>query len=91
MEKEKSRCIVKNSDMEPDMLEFATSQALLAQEKCSTEQEIATHLKHVFEDNFQPNWHCLVGRHFASFVTHEAKHFAYFYIGQMGFLIFKSV
>jgi len=31
-----------------------------------------------------------VGRNFGSFVTFEDKHYAYFYIGQTGFVVFVS-
>ena len=34
--------------------------------------------------------HCIVGRNFGSYVTHESKHFVYFYIGQIAVLLFKS-
>ena len=34
-------------------------------------------------------WHCIVGKHFGSFVTHETKSLCYFFIGHVGFLIFK--
>lgn len=32
---------------------------------------------------FSPTWHCIVGRNFGSYVTHETKHFIYFYLGQV--------
>lgn len=35
-------------------------------------------------------WHCVVGRNFGSFVTHEAKHHIYFYRGQSAILLFKT-
>ena len=34
--------------------------------------------------------HCVVGRNFGSYVTHETKHFIYFYLGQVAILCFKS-
>lgn len=34
--------------------------------------------------------HCIVGRNFGSYVTHETKHFIYFYLGQVAILLFKS-
>ena len=37
-----------------------------------------------------PTWHCIVGRNFGSYVTHETKHFIYFYLGQIAVLLFKS-
>lgn len=33
---------------------------------------------------YNPTWHCVVGRNFGSYVTHETKHFIYFYLGQAG-------
>ena len=35
-------------------------------------------------------WHCVVGRNFGSYVTHEAEHHIYFYIGQTAVLLFKT-
>lgn len=31
-------------------------------------------------DNYLNRWHCFVGRHFASYVTHEKGKYMYFYI-----------
>ena len=39
---------------------------------------------------FGPTWHCVVGRHFGSYVTHETRSFAYFYLGPLAVLLFKS-
>lgn len=35
-------------------------------------------------------WHCIVGQDFGSYVTHEARHFIYFYVNKLGVLLFKS-
>jgi hypothetical protein len=35
-------------------------------------------------------WHCLVGRNFGCFVTHEASRFVYFYIGQVRLFVSSS-
>jgi hypothetical protein len=43
-----------------------------------------------FDKKFGPTWHCIVGRNFGSFVTHETKHFLYMYLGQVAVLLFKS-
>ena len=37
-----------------------------------------------FDKKYNPTWHCVVGRNFGSHVTHETKHFIYFYLGQVG-------
>ena len=39
---------------------------------------------------YTPTWHVVVGRNFGSYVTHEQKHFIYFYLGQIAILLFKS-
>ena len=36
------------------------------------------------------SWHCFVGRNLSCFVTHEAGKFVYFYVGQMGIIIFAT-
>ena len=32
----------------------------------------------------------ILGRNFGSYITHETKHFIYFYLGQVAILLFKS-
>lgn len=52
---------------------------------------MATHLKDELNRKYNGDWHCFVGRNFGSYVTYEAKHYIYFYMGQYGFLLFKTV
>ncbi|RYG51950.1 hypothetical protein EON67_02305 [archaeon] len=47
-------------------------------------------IKKEFDKKYGPTWHCIVGRNFGSYVTHESKHFIYFYLGQIAVLLFKS-
>ncbi|KAG4305152.1 hypothetical protein PORY_001322 [Pneumocystis oryctolagi] len=60
--------------------------AIFAMEKYNVEKDIAAH----FDKKFGTTWHCIVGRNFGSYVTHETKHFIYFYLGQIAILLFKS-
>jgi len=53
-------------------------------------QDIAAYIKKEFDKKYNPTWHCIVGRNFGSYVTHETKHFIYFYLGQVAILLFKS-
>ncbi|KAF5546299.1 dynein light chain LC8-type [Fusarium bulbicola] len=48
------------------------------------------HIKRTFDERKGPTWHCIVGRNFGSFVTHETKHFIYFYLGHCAILLFKT-
>ena len=54
------------------------------------EKDIAAYIKKEFDKKYNPTWHCIVGRNFGSYVTHETKHFIYFYMGQVAILLFKS-
>mmetsp|Transcript_52701 Transcript_52701/g.115530 ORF Transcript_52701/g.115530 Transcript_52701/m.115530 type:complete len:91 (+) Transcript_52701:73-345(+) len=85
-----ARTVVKFAEMDPDMLEFAQSTAISALENNTDEKDIASYLKREFENLYQPTWHCIVGRHFSSYVTHEKKCYCYFYIGQMGVCLWKT-
>ncbi len=78
--------------MPEDLQEFAIRTAKEGMERHSTEREVASYIKKEFDRLYgpSPNWHCFVGRNFGSYVTHEANNYTYFYLGQMGFLIFKS-
>ena len=75
-----------SEEMQQDSVECAT-QAL---EKYNIEKDIAAHIKKEFDKKYNPTWHCIVGRNFGSYVTHETKHFIYFYLGQVAILLFKS-
>mmetsp|Transcript_40305 Transcript_40305/g.101237 ORF Transcript_40305/g.101237 Transcript_40305/m.101237 type:complete len:88 (-) Transcript_40305:119-382(-) len=85
-----AKAVVRHHEMEAEMLEYAINQTLHAIETYNTEREIASHMKKEFEEAYGATWHCLVGRHFSSYVTHEKGCYAYFYVGQMGVLLFKT-
>ena len=53
-------------------------------------QQDAINVATKFDRKHNPTWHCIVGRNFGSYVTHETKHFIYFYLGQIAVLLFKS-
>jgi dynein light chain LC8-type len=63
------------------------SQAL---DKFNIEKDVAAYIKKEFDAKHNPTWHCIVGRNFGSYVTHETKHFIYFYSGPVAVLLFKS-
>lgn len=46
-----------------------------------TEMQISECIKKFFDSKYAPNWHCVVGKHFASYVTYTSKHYIFFYIG----------
>ena len=89
MDKER-KAIIKNSDMTEDMQQDAINVATKAIDSYNIEKDIACYIKKEFDRKHNPTWHCIVGRNFGSYVTHETKHFIYFYLGQIAVLLFKS-
>ena len=84
------KAIIKNSDMTEDMKQDAINVATKAIDSYNIEKDIACYIKKEFDRKHNPTWHCIVGRNFGSYVTHETKHFIYFYLGQIAVLLFKS-
>ena len=76
--------------MSEDLAEDAVNIAREAVSKYNIDKDIASHIRKEFEKKHNPTWHCIVGRNFSSSITHEAKHFVYFYVGQVAVLLFKS-
>ncbi|KAG9048014.1 Dynein light chain [Tulasnella sp. UAMH 9824] len=87
---EPGKTTIKNVDMTEEMQKEAIEicQAALAAHK--VEKDIASYCKKEFDKKYGPTWHAVVGKNFGSYVTHETKHFIYFYIGPLAFLIWKS-
>lgn len=84
------KAVIKNADMANTMQDDAVKTAVTALEKFNIEKDIAAYIKKEFDKKYSPTWHCIVGRNFGSYVTHETKHFIYFYLGQVAILLFKS-
>jgi dynein light chain LC8-type len=55
----------------------------------TTEREIALAIKKHFDANHNPIWHCVVGKSFGAFGTHETKHFVYLYYGPTAIHLWK--
>ncbi|CAE6488315.1 unnamed protein product [Rhizoctonia solani] len=84
------KAVIKNIDMSEDMQQESIDIAVASIEKFNIEKDIAAHIKREFDRRYGTTWHVVVGKNFGSYVTHETKHFIYFYIGSLAFLIWKS-
>ena len=84
------KAVIKNADMSDEMQQDAIDVANQALERHNIEKDIAGFIKKEFDKKYNPTWHCIVGRSFGSYVTHETKNFIYFYMGQLAILLFKS-
>ncbi|KAB2062852.1 hypothetical protein E1A91_A10G182100v1 [Gossypium mustelinum] len=87
---EPKKVIIKSADMKDDMQKEAVDIAISAFEKNNVEKDVAEYIKKEFDKKHGPTWHCIVGRNFGSYVTHETNHFVYFYLDQKAVLLFKS-
>ncbi|CAL6335596.1 unnamed protein product [Bathycoccus prasinos] len=81
---------IKSADMKEEVIQDAVDCAKIALERYEIEKDIAAYIKKEFDKKYQPTWHCVVGRNFGSYVTHETGHFIYFYIGHIAILLFRS-
>ncbi|KAA3676987.1 dynein light chain LC8-type [Paragonimus westermani] len=84
------KAVVKNADMNNEMQQDAVDLCSEALEKHTMEKDIAAYIKKEFDKRYNATWHCIVGRNFGSYVTHESKHFIYFYMDKFAVLLFKS-
>ena len=84
------KAVIKINHMDEEMASYAVHEAEGALETSFNERRIAQLMKAAFEKKFKSNWHCVVGRDFGAYVTHEVGRFLFFYIGQKGFLIWAT-
>jgi len=62
----------------------------LLQER-SIEKDVATLVKKTLDEELTGTWHVVVGESFGCSVTHETKFIAFFQIGLVYFLVFRSL
>ncbi|EWS73708.1 cytoplasmic dynein light chain 2 (macronuclear) [Tetrahymena thermophila SB210] len=86
---DKGKPVVKALDMTEEMENDAYEVAKKALEKFSIEKDMAQYIKLEFDRLYSTSWHCIVGKQFGSYVSHDSKHYIYFYIGEMSFLLYK--
>ena len=62
-------------------------------EKFQNENEIANYIKKNLEEKYKNQdlcWHVIVGINFGGCITYKEKVMTYFYVGQIGFLVFAT-
>jgi len=82
--------VIKNSDMEIHMEKDVINLSSIAFQKFSVEKDIAAYIKKQLDKKYGSSWHCIVGKSFGSYVTHQTSHFIYFYLDKFAILLFKS-
>ena len=94
-----TKVIIKCSDMPEKIQLEAISQGIQAffrnpptnpENPSDSYMKIAEEVKREFDHKYKKTWHCIVGKNFGSFVTHESKTFIFFEIAGVSILLFKS-
>lgn len=79
--------------MPDDMLRFCIDLARKHISACEDWQksgdDVVQGMKQELDSAYGAQFHVIVGKHFGSKVTHDAKHFTFFYLGDKAVLIFK--
>lgn len=81
---------IKAVDMPEHMQRRAVTLARGAMSQHTVMREIAGAIKREFDREYGTTWHCIVGRSFGSFVTHQNQSFIFFYVGEFAFMLFKT-
>ncbi|ESW98715.1 hypothetical protein HPODL_05262 [Ogataea parapolymorpha DL-1] len=76
--------------MSTDMQEVVFNLTEKALQSYKKNAELSAYLKKEMDKQYGTTWHCIVGKNFGSFVSHEAGNFIYFYIGDRAFQLFKT-
>lgn len=82
-----------NSDMIAEAMKevtlFNKPKAKYAVDNIKVEYLMSKHIKEKFDEKYGTNWHCVVGKNFASYVSYESKNYIFFYEGQLAVLLYK--
>ncbi|CAM9669936.1 unnamed protein product [Chrysoparadoxa australica] len=82
--------IISDMDDHGEMRVDAMAWAAAAIETKPFERDISKEIKQKFDEKYGPCWFCVCGTDFKAFVTHESKHFIFFYHGKMAICLYKA-
>uniref|UniRef100_A0A0M3HRP0 Dynein light chain n=2 Tax=Ascaris TaxID=6251 RepID=A0A0M3HRP0_ASCLU len=88
-ENELNKAEIKETDMEPSMVEACIDITCEAQKRYIFDKDVAAYIKDEFERRFGPTWHCVVGKSFGSRVSYEMQHFMLLRRRRVSIMIFK--
>uniref|UniRef100_A0A0M3IGX9 Dynein light chain n=1 Tax=Ascaris lumbricoides TaxID=6252 RepID=A0A0M3IGX9_ASCLU len=87
--KPKAKVSIKSCEMSKTMCEQAIRIADDAFSSHLNEVDLAERLKKSFDTIYEGLWHCAVGRHFESALTHRHGSFLHFHIGCLSVILFQ--
>jgi len=89
------KAVIKINEMEDDMYNnihnWAYESFIVQKVRYKDEMDVANYIKEKLEDRYKDLcWHVILGRNYGGCITHQIKHYVYFYLGQMGFTVFAT-
>lgn len=81
---------VKHCDIPDAMRDVAIQLSVEAVSTFDSESKMASFIKKEFDKRYDGKWHCVVGRAYGSYVTHDQERFIYIQVGNEVILLFKS-
>ncbi len=73
-----------------DCIELARSKMASVKDWREEGDGVVLAIKEALDAKYLPPWHVSAGKHFGSKVTHDAKHWISFYLGDYLFLMFRK-
>jgi dynein light chain LC8-type len=89
MAQQEPRFELKMVDMPDEVIAELKTKVKEAFQEGTNEREIAALIKKHFDERHGAIWHCVVGKSFGAFGTHETNHFVYLYYGQTAIQLWK--
>lgn len=83
--------VVKLSAMRPDIEQDCVDCAAEALTRFTEQRAIAQWMKRELDSKYGAVWHVIVGHSFGSYVGHEDTSFVYYFIGDVGFLVWRTL
>ncbi|CAH8828102.1 unnamed protein product [Trichobilharzia szidati] len=84
------KAIIKSVDMPDEMQQDAVDMCAIALKKYTLGKDIAAFMKKEFDRKYSPTWHCVVGTNFGTYISHEEKHFIYFFLDNHAVVLFRT-
>ncbi|KAF8572209.1 hypothetical protein P879_03041 [Paragonimus westermani] len=90
MKPELVRSVVKKT---AEILNFeheAVELCLTAMNRYKIERDMAMFIKKEFDKRHGGVWHCIIGKHFGCYISHENDRIVQFFVGEYGVLLYKT-
>ena len=85
-----TKAVIKLSVLQRDVEQDVVDCAAEALTRFEEQRSVAQFMKRELDRKYGNTWHVIVGHAFGSFVTHEERSHLYFFIRDVGFLVWRT-